>query len=170
VGCHFLLQGIFLTQGSNPDLLHSRQILYRLSYEGSLMDLLGYVQLKVSYCISFLASFCLPSIFHFFLFFIFNFQISSRKEFNFIPSITCFLSRDMLITNRTCYIRGFRDGSDGKESTCNVGDMGLIPGLGRFPGGGHGNPLQYSCLENPRGQRSLEGYSAWGHKVSDTSD
>ena len=40
-------------------------------------------------------------------------------------------------------------GSDGKESTCNVGDLGSIPGLGRAPGGGHGNPLQYSCLENP---------------------
>ena len=36
----------------------------------------------------------------------------------------------------------------GKESSCNVGDLGLIPGLGRSPGGGHGNPLQYSCLEN----------------------
>ena len=46
-------------------------------------------------------------------------------------------------------------GSDGKESACNAGDLGLIPGLGRFPGGGHGNPLQYSCLENPRAQTSL---------------
>ena len=36
-----------------------------------------------------------------------------------------------------------------KESTCSVGDLGSIPGLGRCPGGGHGNPLQYSCLENP---------------------
>ena len=44
---------------------------------------------------------------------------------------------------------GFLGGLDGKESTCNAGDLGLIPGLGRFPGGGHGNPLQYSCLENP---------------------
>ena len=43
----------------------------------------------------------------------------------------------------------FPGGSDCKESTCNAGDMGLIPGLGRSPGGGHGNPLQYSCLENP---------------------
>ena len=43
---------------------------------------------------------------------------------------------------------GVPGGSDGKESTCNVGDPGLIPGLGRFPGGGHGSPLQYSCLEN----------------------
>ena len=37
----------------------------------------------------------------------------------------------------------------GKEFACNAGDMGLIPGSGRFPGGGQGNPLQYSCLENP---------------------
>ena len=44
---------------------------------------------------------------------------------------------------------GFPSGSDGKESTCYVGDLGLIPGLGRSPGGGHGNPLQRSCLENP---------------------
>ena len=50
-------------------------------------------------------------------------------------------------------------GSDGKESTWNVGDLGSIPGLGRSPGGGHGNPLQYSCLENPHGQRILGGYS-----------
>ena len=39
--------------------------------------------------------------------------------------------------------------SDGKESTYNAGDSGSIPGSGRSPGGGHGNPLQYSCLENP---------------------
>ena len=45
---------------------------------------------------------------------------------------------------------GFPGGSDGKESACNVGDLGSIPGLGRSPGGGHDNPLQYSCLENPQ--------------------
>ena len=39
--------------------------------------------------------------------------------------------------------------SDGKESAFNVGDLGLMPGLGRSPGEGHGNPLQYFCLENP---------------------
>ena len=61
---------------------------------------------------------------------------------------------------------GFPDGSDGKESDCNTRDLGLIPGLGRSPGGGHGNPLQYSCLENPHGQRSLAGYSPWGQKES----
>ena len=53
---------------------------------------------------------------------------------------------------------GFPDGSAGKESTCNTGDtvdMGSIPGLGRFPGEGNGNPLQYSCLENPMDRRAL---------------
>ena len=44
---------------------------------------------------------------------------------------------------------GFPGGSDSKESPCNVGDLGSVPVLGRSPGGGHGNLLQYSCLENP---------------------
>ena len=48
-----------------------------------------------------------------------------------------------------------------KESACNAEDLGSIPGLRRSPGGGHGNPLQYPCLENPHGQRSLGGYSPW---------
>ena len=61
-------------------------------------------------------------------------------------------------------------GSDGKESACNVGDLDSTPGLGKCPGGGHGNPLQYSCLENPHGQRSLARYSPWGHKESDRTE
>ena len=60
---------------------------------------------------------------------------------------------------------GFPGGSDGKESSCNMGDLGSIPGLGRSTRGEHGNTLQYSCLENPHGQRSLAGYSLWGHRV-----
>ena len=64
---------------------------------------------------------------------------------------------------------GFPYGSDGKESACNARDLGLIPGLGRSPGGEHGNPLQFSCLENTLGQRSLVGYRPWGHKESDTT-
>ena len=47
------------------------------------------------------------------------------------------------------YVLGLPGGSDGKESTCNEGNLGSIPGLGRCPEGGHGNSLQYSCLENP---------------------
>ena len=56
---------------------------------------------------------------------------------------------------------GFPAGSDGKESACNAGALASISRLGRFPEGGHGNPLQYSCLENPHGQRDLESYSPW---------
>ena len=54
--------------------------------------------------------------------------------------------------------------SHDKEPACNAGDQGLILGLGRSPGEGHGNPLQDSCLENSHGQKSLVGYSPWGRK------
>ena len=64
----------------------------------------------------------------------------------------------------------FHGGLDSKESACNVGVLGLIPGLGRSPGGGPGNPLQYSRLENPCGQRSLVGYSPWGRKELDLTE
>ena len=56
---------------------------------------------------------------------------------------------------------GFPGGSVDKESACNVGDLGLIPALGGSPSGGHGNTLQYSCLENPHGRRSLVACSRW---------
>ena len=65
---------------------------------------------------------------------------------------------------------GFLGSLAGKESACNAGDLGSIPELGRFPGGGHGNTLQYSYLKNPQGQRSLAGYSLWGHKESDATE
>ena len=60
--------------------------------------------------------------------------------------------------------------SDGKESICNAGDPGWIPGLGRSPGGGLGNSLQYSCLENPHRQRNLEDCSPWGCKELDQTE
>ena len=65
---------------------------------------------------------------------------------------------------------GFPVGSDSKESSCNVGDLVSIPGLGRSPGAGHGNRLKYSCLGNPHGQRSLVRYSPWGHKELETTE
>ena len=65
---------------------------------------------------------------------------------------------------------GFPGGSDGKESAYNAGGLGSIPGLGRSLGGGHGNPLQYSCLESPHGQRSLAGYSPQDCKESDMTE
>ena len=73
----------------------------------------------------------------------------------------------------TYCFKGFPGGSDGKASACSAGDPGLIPGLGRSPGEGNGNPLQYSCLENSmdwEAPQSLVGYSPWGRKVSDTAE
>ena len=71
--------------------------------------------------------------------------------------------------SRLCcaYQQYFPGGSDGKAFVYNVGDLGSIPGLGRFPGEGNGNPLQYSCLENP-----MDGgaWCPWGHKKSDTTE
>ena len=52
----------------------------------------------------------------------------------------------------------------------DIKDVGSIPGSGRSPGGGYGNPLEYSCLENPHGQRSLVDYSPWGCKELDTTE
>ena len=57
-----------------------------------------------------------------------------------------------------------------KNLPAMLGDLSSIPGLGRSPGGGHGNPLQYSCLENPHGQRSLAGCSLWVRKELDKTE
>ena len=80
------------------------------------------------------------------------------------------LQVDSLPTELSIYmysspIWGFPGGSDGKESTCNAENPGLIPGSGRSPGEGNGNPPLYSCLENPIDRRT--GYSPWGRKESD---
>ena len=68
----------------------------------------------------------------------FFFKLSSQQIENQIPVLHQF----------TLDIGGFPGGSDGKESACSAGDSGLIPGPGRSPGEGNGNPLQYSCLKN----------------------
>ena len=70
-------------------------------------------------------------------------------------------------------ILGLQQWLSSKESVCNAGDSedsGLIPGLGRYPGRGHGNPLQYSCWENLNVQRSPVGYGPWGRKELDTTE
>ena len=64
---------------------------------------------------------------------------------------------------------GYPGGPDGKESACNVRDLGSIPGLGRSPGGGDGNPLQYSCLERVCLLMD-RGAGAWGLKESDMTE
>ena len=60
----------------------------------------------------------------------------------------------------------FPGGSDGKEAAHNLGFLGSVPGSGRYPGVGNGNPLQYSCLR----KRSLMGYSPWGCKKPDMTE
>ena len=64
-------------------------------------------------------------------------------------SLRLFFFHDFLNISVHMSFLGFPGGSMGTESTCNAGDLGSIPGVGRSPGGGHGNPLQYCCLENP---------------------
>ena len=58
-------------------------------------------------------------------------------------------SLNVVLSDLLINLKIFLGGSDGKASAYNVGDLGSIPGLGRAPGEGNGNPLQYSCLENP---------------------
>ena len=60
----------------------------------------------------------------------------------------------MIYNIHIIYNSGFPGGSDGKASACNAGDLGSIPESGRSPGEGNGNPLQYSCLENPTDRRT----------------
>ena len=82
---------------------------------------------------------------------------------------TDLLSLQNTFLSNLCICTGLPGGSDGKESACSAGDLGSVPGLGRSLVG-HGNPLQYSCLESPHGQRSLVGYGPWGHKESDMTE
>ena len=110
VGCRFLLQRIFPTQELNPGLLHCRQILYQLSYEGN--------------------AYYVPSN---------NGEIKSPG------------------------------GSEDKASACNAGDLGSVPESGSSPGEGNGNPLQYSCLENPMNRgtwlATVHGIARVGHDL-----
>ena len=73
-------------------------------------------------------------------------------------------------TKGSCLDGGFPGGSGSAESTCNAGGLGLISGLGISSGERNGYPLQYSCLENSHGQRSLKDYSLWGCQESDATE
>ena len=78
-----------------------------------------------------------------------------------------------MTTNYYCELKrimGFPGSPAGKESACNAEDLSWIPGLGRSHGGMYDNPLLYSSLENPHGQRSLAGYSPRSRKESDTTE
>ena len=87
-----------------------------------------------------------------------GFDLVSKTEVDVFLELSCFfddptdvgnlISGSSAFPRGFCLLRGFPCGSDGKSSSCNA-DLGLIPGLGRFPGEESGNPLQYSCLKNP---------------------
>ena len=79
----------------------------------------------------------------------------------------CLTSHQTRESARIQILMGFPGGSDGKESACNAGDQGLIPGSGRSPGEGNGNPLQYSCLENSMDRGA---WRAKSHKELDTTE
>ena len=78
-------------------------------------------------------------------------KISFRLYYisNSYNTYKCLTLLNVLFKCRFYSQQGFPGGSDSKESACNMGDLGSIPGSGRSPGEGHGNLLQYSCLENP---------------------
>ena len=135
VGSLSLLQGIFPPQGWNPGLLHCRRILYQQSHQGipRILEWAAY-------------PFCSGSsrprnrtqgLLHC--------KRILYQRFAFLLTLERFspLSRSPM---------GFPGGSDGKESSCNAGDLGCIPGLGTSPGEGNGYPLQCSCLENSMGR------------------
>ena len=82
-----------------------------------------------------------------------------KKKLHYFLARDC---REKRERNLETSIYRFPDSLDGKASACNARDPDLIHGLGRSPGEGNGNPLQYSCLENFHGLRSLVGYSPWG--------
>ena len=100
-------------------------------------------------------------------------RILDVRDFPFLLFLLCWifvLEIFYLDYSQLNFWKGLPGGSDSEESVCNVGDLGLISGLGRSPGREHGSPFQYSCLENPHGQRSLIGYSLWDLKESDTTE
>ena len=74
---------------------------------------------------------------------------------------------DVLLKLKPMVLYDFPGGSDGKPSVYNAGDLGLIPGSGRFHGEGNGNPLQYPCLENPMDRGA---WCPWGRKELDTTE
>ena len=90
---------------------------------------------------------------------------NSRRPVNFKFQI----NNEYCVSISTSYTMLGTGASLVEKSTCNVGYLGSVPGLGRSPGGGHGNPLQYSCPENRHGGR-LAGYSPWGHRKSDMTE
>ena len=153
VGCHVLLQGIFLNQRSNPCLLcllHWQMSSLPLAPPGKPSNTQSVLLKIIKYKQS-------PKNCH---------KPGETKETQRLNVLWYpgWDSGTEMTENgenwehlqKVGNSRGFPGGSDGKEPACNMGGLGSIPGLGRSPGGGHGNPVQCYCLENPHGRRSLE--------------
>ena len=184
VGCHSLLQGIFQAQGSNPSLLHCGQILYHLSHQGSPQSV--YAVLCGAQSLSCARLFGTP----------WTVACQAPLSMGFFrqeywSGLPCPLPGDhpnpgikprspslqaislpaepqgkWYIINIICVQSGLPRQLCGEEYACQCRDVSSIPGSGRFPGEGNGNPLQYSCLGN-HGQRSLVGCSPSACKDSD---
>ena len=98
--------------------------------------------------------------------------LTVKASLTVLKKLACFSPWDHKESDTTGQLKnklgptGFLDGSVVKNAPANIRDMGSIPGSGRSPREGNGNPLQYSC-EKSHGQRSLAGYSPWGHRESD---
>ena len=180
VGWHFLLQGIFLTQGVRPespalwaDSLPSEALaqftnlpnlcymfLHLLgSHRSSRNHLLQIVFMLQKIKLGFTVVLTCPSVQRQSVMELRKTQESSEVLFysiyNLVSVVLILGSGEM----------GFPGSSAGKESACNAGDPSSIPELERSPGGGHGNPHQYSCLENPMDRGAWPAtYSPWGGK------
>ena len=174
VGSLSLLQGIFPTQGSNPGLLHYRQILYQLSHKGS--PSFGILNFENKPWLLWHATpVLLPGKSHGWGSLVgcspwgcwesdtterlhFHFSLSCIGEGNGNPlQYSCLENPRDSGTGGLPSMGSHRVGRDWSDlavaalpaSACNAGDLGSIPGSGRSSGEGNGNPLQYSCLENP---------------------
>ena len=154
MGYHVLLQGIFLIQGLNQHLLHllhwqagsfplvppgKQESICNERDLGSISGSEKSMEKRMATHSSILAG-----EFHGQRS-LASYSLWGRKDFY---SLNKFLISDFF--KGLWIFQGFPSGSDGKESACNMGDLGLIPGSRRSLGGRHGNPLQYSCLENPK--------------------
>ena len=90
------------------------------------------------------------------------------EEGNLHPCFSFLTMHSLTLHNFICKL--YPPGSDSRESACNAGDLGLIPGSGRSPEGGKSNPLQYSCLENSMDRGAWQANSPWNCKESDMTE